>query len=53
MSYSTRLGDSKHLFVFCKMFYYYIPVNCIAVNLVNKTETNKTNLIKTTMIDTY
>jgi hypothetical protein len=35
-------------FVFCKMFYYYIPAN-----LVNKTETNKTNLIRTTIIDTY
>ena len=28
------------------------PVNCISVNLINKTETNKTYLIKTITIDT-
>jgi hypothetical protein len=53
MSYSIRLGDIKYVSVFYKMFYYYKPVNCIAVNLVNKTETNKTSVIKTTIIDTY
>jgi hypothetical protein len=53
MSYSIRLGDIKYVSVFYKMLYYYKPVNCIAVNLVNKTETNKTSVIKTAIIDTY
>jgi len=51
--YSIRLVDRKYVFVFYKMFYYYIPVNCISVNLINKTETNKTYLMKTTIIDIY
>ena len=34
------------------MFYYYIPADCITVNLVNKTETNTINLTKATIIDT-
>jgi len=52
MSYSIRLVDRKYVFLFYKMFYYYIPVNCIAANLVNKAETNKTYLIKAIIIDT-
>ena len=52
MSYSIRSVDRKYVFVFYKMSCYYIPVNCISVNLIDKTETNKTYLIKTIIIDT-
>ena len=45
--------DRKYVFVFYKMCCYYIPVNCISVNLINKTETNKAYLIKTIIIDTH
>ena len=52
MSYSICSVDIKYVFVFYKMSCYYIPVNCISVNLLTKTETNKTYLIKTIIIDT-
>ena len=52
MSYSIRSVDRKYVFVFYKMSCYYIPVNCISVNLINKTEKNKKYLIKTIIIDT-
>jgi hypothetical protein len=53
MSYSIRSVDRKYVFVFFKMSCYYIPVNCISVNLINKTETNKVYLIKMIIIDTH
>jgi hypothetical protein len=37
MSYSIRSVDRKYVFVFYNMSCYYIPVNCISVNLIKKT----------------
>ena len=43
MSYSIRSVDRKYVFVFYKMSCYYIPVNCISVNLI-KQNRNKQNV---------
>ena len=43
ISCSIRSVDRKYVFVFYKMSCYYIPVNCISVNLI-KTNRNKQNV---------
>ena len=49
---SNNITDSGRRKYDYTMSCYYIPVNCISANLINKTETNKTHFIKTIIIDT-